>query len=225
MPRWTVPGAGVVSVAIVCLGIGVPWLLQGQTSADADRIRRAAGFESSQGLAVWWATTLFLLLAVFAYTEAWRRDQDSSSAARGWRIVAMILLWLSFDHAAHVHVAATRLAGRLGVPEWLDPTVVLLAMAAVASAWSLWRQSGVHKPQLTTAAFLIVMGGAGVDAALSFAGAEPGLPSEAVETALEWTGLLWLAALLSGLAPPIDDDPVATHGPGHLLDPRRPSSL
>jgi hypothetical protein len=209
-----VAGAVVVSGAFLALGVAVPALVDG-TSADDLRLLRATAFESSYGLAVWWATTLFLLLSVLAYSEACRRSPDNPTVARCWRLLAAVFVWLSFDHATHLHVALTRIVSRAGAPSWVDPSVLVLALVAFGAAVPLWRDAAANRVQLVAAGSLVVLGGAGVDAVLAWSGSAPGTASRALEAACEWGGLVWLAALL--ISPRTwRRPPHAADSPGHV---------
>jgi hypothetical protein len=187
-----------VSAGIVAVGIAVPDILDGRTGRQAARLSRVSGFETSTGVAVWWSTTLFLLVAVLAYGEAVRVRPLEATTGRRWALLALVFAWASFDHAVHVHEAVSKVAGHVGAPRWLDPATLALAVAfAVAAIPLLLNASTSYRLRFGAALLLLGTGAWGVDAVVGAAGRGSDVTSQALEAACEWAGLLWMALLVA----------------------------
>jgi hypothetical protein len=200
LPRWFGPATAAVSVALLCVGLAAPALLDDEHGVQAARLRRVTGFENPHGVPVWWTTVLFLTVAVMAYTLSVTQRPLGRSVGRRWGALSVVFAWLAFDHAVHVHVAASRLVAELGMPGWLDPLGLVLGTALLAAAIPLARAYGGRTQLgLLAAGLLLAIGGWGVDAVVGLGDREPSLSSLALETAAEWAGLVSLSYLLSGL--------------------------
>lgn len=203
LPVRLVTGVLTISCLILLVGVLVPPLLDARTDATSEQLTRVAGFEAPNSMAVWWSSILFALVAVLAYSRS--RDLGGSGPVpRGWWVLAVLFLWTSFDHATHAHVEFARGAHRfLHVPEGLQPLSLLILGCAAAAAVPVYRAArGSARVGLLVAGILLVLGGWGVDALGQVLSRPPDLVSRALESGLEWAGLVVMVALLLGRPEP-----------------------
>ena len=206
LPARTLPAVVAVSVALVVTDLMVPWAFAGRTNAQSERWRAVTGFESSHGMAVWWSSVLFILVAQLAYTRSLTaQSAPDRSMSRRWQVLAGLFVWTSFDHATHAHVEFAREAAvDLHLPDGIEPLTCLLLLASAVAGVPLFRAASLGARRgLAAAAVAIVVGAWGVDVALQLGHVAPGLASRAVESSLEWAGLVTLMRVLI--------DPTAWH--------------
>jgi hypothetical protein len=199
LPKMTVAAITLVSVVIVIIDLLVPWALDDRHDIPAERWLAVAGFEDPHGIAVWWSSVLFLLVALLAYTRS-QIGPDVRRAARWrWQALAALFLWTSFDHATHAHEEVARLFSRyLHVPEGVGALAFLLLAAAAVAGVPLFRAASPSaRLRLAVASIAVVLGAWGVDAFTQLGTDTPDLASRAIEAVLEWTGLVTLAQVLS----------------------------
>jgi hypothetical protein len=199
LPARTLPVAAAVSVALVITGLVVPWTLSGRTDDESERLSAVTGFETSHGMAVWWSSVLFLLAAQLAYTQSRPMNGAAGHAlSRRWKLLAGLFVWTSFDHATHAHVEVARqAAAHLHLPGAIEPLTCLLLVSAAFVGLPLFRAASPGARRRLAASAVVIVGGAwGVDVVLQLSHVDPGLASRALESGLEWAGLVMLIRVL-----------------------------
>lgn len=214
LPARTGVAVAVVSAGLVLIDLVVPWVIDGRTDGESERLTAVTGFESSHGMAVWWSSALFLLVALLAYTRSRTAPGADPWTSRRWQVLAGLFVWTSFDHATHAHVEVARQAAtHLHLPGGIEPLTCLLIAAAAAAGVPLFRAASAPARRGLALAAVAVVGGAwAVDVVIQLRNIAPGLASRALECSLEWAGLVTLTRVLL--------DPTAWRGPmpsGHVL--------
>lgn len=135
-------------------------------------------------IAAWWSGMLLLVSSLHAYDGSRRTAPDQPEVAGAWRIIAALLLFLSFDEVGSVHERTGQLTIDLGYSEWIPLGVlaVLLGGLAVVALWRLW-----NAPAERMAAVGIFLG---------FALLASIVPQEYFEHRVEWSGNVAQAARL-----------------------------
>jgi len=129
--------AGSVVLLLVTL-ISFPLAGHGRIS----RLLFQLGFAGENNVGAWWSGMLLFLAALQAF-DGNRRDELPASATRGWLILALILMMLSFDEVSSLH---EWVANTLGTIFWIPLGLGGAAMLA-CSLGSLWR-AGVAKSHI-----------------------------------------------------------------------------
>jgi len=109
------------------------------------------GFAGENNVGAWWSGMLLFLAAVQAFDGS-RRDDLPASGSRGWLMLSLILMMLSFDEISSLHEWVANTGGTVF---WIPMGLGGAAMLAYSLA-SLWRAGVSTSHVLTiTAAFAL----------------------------------------------------------------------
>lgn len=110
--------------------------------------------------AAWWSGMLLAVVSLHAYDARARLRQRQPGAARGWALIAAVLLFLSADEVGSIHERLAMLGRHLGLGSWslLLPIGAVLAAMLGRALVLLWTAGGEQRRQvrLLVAGFLLL---------------------------------------------------------------------
>ncbi|MGR3463731.1 hypothetical protein [Limimaricola sp.] len=101
-------------------------------------------------LAAWWSGMLLALVALHATDGAMLNRELSPSVARGWWLIAIVLIFLSADEVGSLHERLGGLGQAYGFGKWafLLPLGAVLGLVFWTALYLLWQAKGRHRRQV-----------------------------------------------------------------------------
>lgn len=120
------------SVAVLCIGlVGATALnVLGTLSGPTAWLLSKITLTNENNVGAWWSGMLLALLSLHAYDGYALLRRSEPGAARGWMLLAAVLLFLSFDEIGSIHERLGQLSRALSLGSWS----LMLSVGAVLAA-------------------------------------------------------------------------------------------
>ncbi|MDJ1008313.1 MAG: hypothetical protein QNJ13_10865 [Paracoccaceae bacterium] len=194
--------------SLFCLFAGY----QARLTGDSARVYELFDIAWENNVAAWWSGALLALAAFLAAEAASRHRESDPALARGWAILAGLLLFLSADEIGSLHERLGLLGGTLGLGAWalILPLGALLGMLYLYAATLLWTRGARRSILLVTLAFTLLASVAlqeYVEHAVAWGSRSAEALRLVVEEGTELTGMLILVATLLAAFDPGSERP------------------
>jgi hypothetical protein len=150
---------GAVAISALLTVATALWTL-GSTSGVAASLLGRISLTGENNAAAWWSGMLLAMVSLHAYDGYALLRQREPGAARGWAMLAAVLLFLSADEVGSIHERLSHLGKVIGLGSWslLLPIGAVLA-AVLAYAMILLWSAGAEQRRKTwpiTVGFLLL---------------------------------------------------------------------